>query len=393
VGGTTGTLDSATSTFNADNGLGDRTVVVGDIVEVFAGAGAVIGYYKVTVINSATQLTLNTSDQIFGGQTSQSYRIWQPGMFLQRFDTDLVGASMTNMNFNGAGNPDTMTRTGGSWITDGFVVGSSIRILAAEDTGNVQWMIVGTPTPTATVLTLILAENVTTNTADTVAINANVIGEYGVIRAVNLIKYPFHWRLFANGGTLSQVFQFLQRELRRTTDIDGGNATARGDITDLLMSYVSPNGVSFDLFPDNLLATELNNVKYADITDDQRSNAWYVGLIIVPNANLIGAAIKRITMYFASVPTGDFDSNDALIIDDADAVDIDFTSVTGPISATYDYTNNAQGGRTPNTPAPYVLVASGTNQAQSILLTGTITQVNVLTIPVSPATEFNFSNP
>jgi HK97 family phage major capsid protein len=66
---------------------------------------------------------------------------------------------------------------------------------------------------------------------------------------------------------------------------------------------------------------------------------------------------------------------------------------TGQAAATFDYTNNAQGGRTPNTPAPYVLVASGTNQAQSILLTGTITQVNVLTIPVSPATEFNFSNP
>jgi len=393
VNGATGTLISAGSTFNANTALGDRLVVAGDIVEIFAGAAAHIGYYKVVSVDSATQLTLNTSDQIFTVQSSQSYRIYRPGMFLQRFATTLVGASMSNMNFNGSGNPDTMTRTGGSWVTDGFIPGSSIRVLAAEDAGNVQNMIVGTPTPTATVLTLILAENVTTNAADTVAINSNITGEYGVIRSVNLIKYPFHWRLFANGGTLAQVFQFLQRELRRTTDIDGGNGTQRGDITDLLMTFASPNGTTLDLFPDDLSSGDSNNVTFQDLTGDNRNNAFIVGILLDVNANLISSATKRITMYFTTNPGGNFGTNNAIIVDDKDGVDINTTTITGDINTTFDYTNNAQGGRTPDTNAAVTVVALGDDLAQHILAVATITKVNSLTIAVQPALERNYSNP
>jgi hypothetical protein len=394
VDGATGTLTSAGSTFTADNGLGDRVVVAGDIVEVFAGTGAVIGYYKVISVDSATQLTLNTSDQVFGGQTSQSYRIWRPGMFLQRFDTDLVSSGMTDgLNLNGAGNPDTLTRIGGSWITDGFIVGSSIRILAAEDTGNVQWMIVGAPTPTATVLTLIASESVTTNTDDDTAVNANVIGEYGIIRTINLVKYPFHWRLFSNGGTLSQIFQFLQRELRRTTDVDGGNGTARGDITDLLMSFASPNGTTLDLYPDDLATADSNNVTFRDLTGDDRTNAFIVGILLDVNANLISSATKRLTMYFTTNPGGNFGTNGAIIVDDKDGVDINFTAIVGDINTSFDYTNNAQGGRTPDTNASVTVVALGDDLAQHILATATITKVNSLTIAVQPALERNYSNP
>jgi hypothetical protein len=390
VSGATGTLTSATSTFNADNGLGDRTVVANDIVEVYAGTGAVIGYYKVISVDSATQLTLNTSDQIFGGQTNQSYRIWRPGMFLQRFQTTVVGSGMSNMNFNGAGNPDTMTRTGGSWVTDGFLAGMAISVLAAEDAGNVGSFIIG-PTPSATVVTLIASESLTTNTADTVALNSNITGDTGIVRTINSVAYPFHWRLFANGGTLSQVFQFLQRELRRATDIDGGNGTKRGDITDLLMTYVSPNGVTIDLFPDNLSTSESNNVAYKDVTGDSRTNAFLVGITFDVNANLISSAIKRLVAYFTSVPSGDFGTNNAVIVDDAGAVDMDYTVITADIQTTFDYTNNAQGGRTPGTDAAITVVAIGTDLAQHILVTALITQTNSIVIAVAPVLERNYA--
>jgi hypothetical protein len=395
VSGATGTLidSGGPATFNADNGLGDRTVAAGDFVEIFSGVAAHVGYYKVVSVDSATQLTLNTSDRKFTAQSGQSYRIWRPGMFLQRFSTNLVGASMTTMNFNGAGNPDTMTRTGGSWITDGWIVGASINVLNAEDAANIQNMIVGTPTPTATVLTLIAAESVTTNADDTVAINANITGAYGVIRSINLIKYPFHWRLFANGGTLSQVFQFLQRELRRTTDIDGGSGIERGDITDLLMSFASPNGTTLDLYPDDLATGDSNNVTFRDLTGDDRTNAFIVGITLDVNANLISSATKRLTMYFTTNPGGDFGTNNAIIVDDKDGVDINFTAIAGDIQTSFDYTNDAQGGRTPNTDANVTVVALGDDLAQHILAVATITKVNALTIAVQPALERNYANP
>jgi len=392
VDGSTGTLDSAGSTFNADNGLGDRTVAVGDIVEVSAGTGAVIGYYKVTVVNSATQLTLNTSDQIFGGQTSQTYRIWRPGMFLQKFDTDLVASGMTDgLNINGAGNPDTFTRVGGSWVTDGFVPGAAVRLAAAEDAGNVGSFIVGTPTPTATVLTLILSESVTTNADDDTAVNGNVTGEYGIIRTINQVKYPFHWRVFANGGALSDIFQFLQRELRRTTDVDGGNGVARGDITDLLMSFASPNGTTLDLYPDNLATADSNNVTFRDLTSDDRTNAFIVGITIDVNANLINSVSKRLTMYFTTNPGGNFGTNGAIIVDDKDGVDINFTTINGDIQTSFDYTNNSQGGRTPDTNADVTIVAIGDDLAQHVLAQATITKVNSMTVAVQPALERNYA--
>ena len=391
VDGATGTLTSAGSTFDANTALGDRIVVAGDVVEVFAGTGVVLGYYRVVSVTSATVLVLNTSDQIFSGETSQSYRIWRPGMFLQRFDTDVVGSGMSNMAFNGAGNPDTMTRTGGSWITDGFIDGMALTVVDAEDAANVGTYIID-GTPSATVVTFIAEESLTTNATDTTAINANITGETGIVRTINAVTYPFHWRLFANGGTLAEAYQFLQRDLRRTTDIDGSEDIARGDITDLLMSFVSPNGTTLDLFPDNLASSESNNVTYRDLSADDRANAFLVGIRFVPNANLIGAAIKRLTMYFTSVPSGDFDSNDAVVIDDSLGVDINFTVVSGNIDVTYDYTNNAQGGRTPGTDAPYVVVAYGTNLAQPLQIAGTITQINSIIITVAPQEEFNYAN-
>lgn len=394
VDGDTGTLTSAGSTFNADSGLGDRAVQVGDIVEVYAGAAAVIGYYKVVSVDSATQLTLNTADQIFAGQTNQTYRIWRPGMFLQRFETNLVASGMTDgLNINGAGDPDTFTRTGGSWVTDGFIVGAAITLLAAEDPANVGSFIVGTPTPTATVLTLIASENVTTNADDDTATNGNVTGEYGIIRTINQVAYPFHWRLFANGGSLADIFQFLQRELRRSTDIDGGNGVQRGDITDLLMSFAAPNGTTLDLFPDDLSTADSNNVTFRDLTGDDRNNAFIVGLLLDVNANLISSLNKRLTMYFTTNPGGNFGENGAIIVNDKDGSPIDFTTINADINTSFDYTNNAQGGRTPDTNAAVTIVALGDDLAQHILAVATITKVNSLTIAVQPALERNYSNP
>ena len=392
VDGATGTLTSAGSTFDANTAIGDRLVVAGDMVIITAGTAAHLGICKVISVDSATQLTLNTSDQVFTTVGSQTYKIFRPGMYLQRFETTGVASGMTDgLNIDGAGDPDTFTRIGGSWVSNGFIVGSAISLLDAEDAANIGSYIVGTPTPTATVLTLIASESVTTNIDDDTAVNGNVTFEYGIIRSVNSVAYPFHWRLFANGGTLSQVFQFLQWQLRKKTDIDLSTGINRGDITDLLMTFASPNGVTLDLFPDNLSASELNNVTYTDLTSDARNNAFLVGITFDVNANLIGSTTKRLTVYFTTNPAGNFGTNTAVIVDDSDTVDMDYTTIAGDFSTVFDYTNNAQGGRAPGTNADVTVVALGDTDAQHILVTATITQVNSLTIAIPNALERNYS--
>jgi hypothetical protein len=387
----TGTLTSAAATFNADNGIGDRTVVANDIVQVISGTAGVIGYYKVISVDSATQLTLNTSDQIFGGETNQTYRIYRPGMFLQRFEALASQASATNIAFADA-DPDTITRTGGSNVTDGFTDGMAVTIHDAEDAGNIQTVIVDTVT--ATVLTLIAEEAVVANAADTVASgDGEITGDTGIVRTINGVDYPFHWRLFANGATLAQAFQFIQRELRRATDIDGGNGTERGDITDALMTFVSPNGITLDMYPDDLSTAESNNVTYVDISGDSRNNAFLVGVTFQVNSNLIGSTNKRLTAYFTTNPSGNFGSNDAVIVDDSDDVDMDYTVITANIQTTFDYTNNNQGGRTPDTDADITVIAIGDDLAQHILAEATITKDNSVIVPVGTGLERNYSNP
>jgi hypothetical protein len=391
VDGDTGTLTDAGATFNTNTALGDRQVVAGDIVELFSGAAAHIGYYKVDSVDSDTVLTLDTSDQIFTTQSNQSYRIWRPGMFLQRFETLASISGASTVAFNDA-DPDTIGRTGGSFVTDGFLAGMALTVVDAEDAGNIGNYIIDTAA--ASLLTLIAEESLTANADDTTASqNGNMTGDSGIVRTINQVDYPFHWRLFANGATLDQAYQFVQRELRRATDIDGGNGTERGDITDALMTYVSPNGVTLDMYPDDLASAEANNTSYVDISGDTRNNAFLVGITFVVNSNLIGASNKRLTAYFTSVPSGDFDTNDAIIVDDVDSVDMDWTTIAGNKQASFDYTNNSQGGRTPDTDAPITVVALGDDNATHVLVTETITKVNALTITIPNLADPNYSNP
>lgn len=393
--GDTGTLTSAGSTFDVDTAIGDRIVAIGDYVEVYSGTGTVLGYYKVISQDSATVLTLNTSDQIFAGETNQSYRIWRPGMFMQRFEILVASTavtSQTNMAFADS-NPDTLTSTGGtSWATAGYTANMVITISNAEDAGNIGSFTIGDTTPTATVVTLIASDALTVNATDTTALNSVFSGDKGIVRAINSVNYTFHWRLFSNGASLAQCFQFIQRELRRATDIDGGSGTERGDVTDLLMNFISPNGTTLDLFPDDLSTAELNNVTYQDIAIGSRNNAFLVGITFDINANLINSATSRLTAYFTSVPTGDFGSNTAVIVDDNSGVDMNFTALTVDISTTFDYTNNSQGGRTPDTNAAITVVAIGDDLAQHILATATITKVNSVTVSVQPTLERNYEN-
>ena len=71
---------------------------------------------------------------------------------------------------------------------------------------------------------------------------------------------------------------------------------------------------------------------------------------------------------------------------------MDYTVIAADITTTFDYTNNAQGGRTPDTNAAITVIAIGDDLAQHILATATITKVNSVTVSVQPALERNYEN-
>ncbi len=387
VDGATGTLVSATATFDVDNGLGDRQVNAGDMVIITAGDAGVIGVYKVVSRDSATQLTLNTSDQVFGGETNQTYRVVRPGMYLQKKSVTAT-SSAASVNWNDA-NPDTITRGAGSFVTDGFVAGMALTVTGAQNSANNGTYIVDTVA--ALTLTLIAEETVTADTADATAV---ITGELGFVRSLNGVEYPFNWRLFGNGGTLAQCYQFITREQRRTTDIDRADAASRGDIADLLMSFTLPNGVGQNLAIDNLASADINNSTFEDITGDARNFAFIAGLAIAIGTNAQNDANAKLTVYFTNAGGNLYGSNNAIIVDDDLAADMVATSpLPATVNFNFDYTNNNQGGRTPDTDAGIEIVLAGTDAANSVRVSGTITKQNLNPFSVVPGLERNFLNP
>jgi len=407
VDGATGTLASATSTFTTDDGLGDRTVLAGDMVTVTADDSAVIGSYKVISVDNATTLTLNTSDQVFSGETAQTYIVRQPGMHLQRKSVIATPVAQSDISFTD-GNPDEIVRVAGSWITDGYVHGMAATVVGATNAGNNGTFIVDTVT--ASTLTLIASETLTVEGAGA---SITVTGEVGFVRTLNNVDFPFNWRLLSNGATLAQAFQFIQRELRRgragdtntaiDEDIDEANPVTRGDVGDLLMIFASPTATALSMTIDDVDVSELNNLTEQDLSGDNRNFAFLAGVTITLNSNITddvpSVGTNRIVVFFTDADevgdNGDeFGSNGAIIVQDNTSTDMSATDQsTTPLQFTFDYDNNAQGGRTPATDANVTIVCIGESSAQYSQVTGVIQRQNNNTFALVAALERNFSNP
>ena len=407
TGGTTGTLVSAGATFTTDDGLGDRTVQTGDMVTVTVGDATVVGSYKVVSVDNATTLTLNTTDQIFAGETNQTYIVRQPGMHLQKKSVDASSVSQTDISFTD-NDPDEIVRVAGDWAADGYVHGMAVTVVGATNAGNNGTFIVDTVT--ASTLTLIASETLTVEGAGA---SVTVTGEVGFVRTLNNVDYPFNWRLLSNGATLAQAFQFIQREMRRgragdansaiDEDIDEADAVQRGDVGALLMSFASPTGTALNMTIDDVDVSELNNITEQDLSGDNRNFAFLAGVTITLNSNITddvpAVGTNRIVVFFTDAnetpSDGDeFGSNGAIIVQDNTSSDMAATDQsTTPLTFTFDYDNNAQGGRTPATDANVTIVCIGESAAQYSQVTGIIQRQNNNTFALVAALERNFSNP
>lgn len=420
-GGGTGRIDDTGATFNADNGIGDRTVAVDDIVIIRDGAepDQVVGAYKVSAVNSATQIDLDISDAdwtgITGSDAANDYIILRPSMHLQ-FKNDIGADETVNLTFNdddaGFNNNPTIVRATGSWVTQGYVVGGAVEVQSGPtNAANIGTFIIrsigggGNDTLELQPMTPLLV--------DEGPVSCTFNSREGFIRTLNSESYSFNWRLFGNGATLSQAFQFIQRELRRgrqgstaaEADIDLANTVNRGDITDLLMAFTAPNGTMFNTFIDDLASGDFNNVTKQDITGVGRQFAFTAGVTISLNANILNDQSAKVIVYFETNPGGNFGTNDAIIVENGDGTGSptvmraitggggDNATISATLNFTFDYDNNAQGGRTPGTDADIVIVAIGEDQAQYIQTTGTIERINNNPFSLVAALERNFSNP
>jgi hypothetical protein len=391
-------------------------VVADDILVITGGVDDTnhIGVYKVLARQDLNNLVIDTSDEdTWPGapDAAVDYHIKQPGMYLQYKSRDATprGPFVTNgLEFSTAGASIQRKDAPYDWDADGYIVGSVIYVANTENSGEndgtyIISAISTTAQPDDTITCIAAADGgdpgFTNNTQDT---TGTVTGEYGYVRTLNAKNYSFNWRLFGNGGDLSECFQWIQRQLRRATDIDRSTLAARGDITDLLMAFSTPTGTTLNMYIDDLDSGELNNVTKRDLLGYDRNFAFIAGVTINLNDNIINASTNKIVVFFtdpdvngADVPGNEFGTVGAIIVEDKDSNDMQGVDQTSsPLTFEFDYDNNVQGGRNPAEAATNVTIVSiCTDTGQYAQTTGDILRQSSNVFGLVAAQERNYSNP
>lgn len=404
-----GTTDGVNADATADDTLGELTsatvgdfaaagVSSGDYIRITEGGTAgsgIIGVYKIDSVATTTLSIDITDNENWSTGTGIDFEILEPGMFLQNKSVSastVTASGGRTLTFADA-NPDTITASSGSFITDGYVHGMAITV--AGTTNNNGTFIVDSVD--ATSLTLIDSDTLVAE--GPLSATATIDGEVGFVRTLNQVDYPFGWRLFGNNGTLNQCFEFIQRELRRATDVDESDGTSRGDVTDLLMTFASPTGTGLDLFIDDLAASDTNNATFRDVTDNSRNFAFIAGVTVTLNDNIKTSSSAKVVIFFTNDDAGadsgaDFGTPNAIVVQDDVGSDMTAINPSADLSFNFDYDNNVQrGGGSAATNAPVTIVAIGTDTAQYVQATGTIQRQNNNTFALVAALERNYDNP
>jgi hypothetical protein len=209
----------------------------------------------------------------------------------------------------------------------------------------------------------------------------------------------FHIIIDGNSGTAEEIYEFVQRALRKTSDIDDGAGTKIGNVTSALLKFVgdtlytrlqSEGGV----FIDNYVAADINRIIFVDDTGTERTFPYTSALTISFGDNLKNDADAIYSVFFTTNPSGNFGTDNAVVVDDADDADMS-GSVGGSSSVqlTFAYDTNNQGGRTPATDAAITVVGIGLETGQYVKATGTIQRSNSNSVSLVAPLERNYQNP
>lgn len=223
-------------------------------------------------------------------------------------------------------------------------------------------------------------------------------------RSIGGSNYDFGVIIDGNSRTAEEIYMSVQSALRKSTDIDADASTLIGQLTSELLEFVgdtlktkfisSPEAGGGGVYIDNFQANDTNRLTFQDNTGTERQFPFVSAGAINFNSNLQSDATSKYWMYFTTNPAGDFGTANAVLVDDNGGTDITgLVSAASSVAFDFDYDGNVQGGRTAATDADITLVAIGTDGAQYVVATGTITRATGLSFTLTSALERNYSNP
>ncbi len=232
--------------------------------------------------------------------------------------------------------------------------------------------------------------------------------------------YAFNRIITGNNGTAQQIYNWAQRQLRKTTDINANDSTTvnqrsglvvNGNVAELLLEFVGDTlKTKPGLYISGFHADSTNSIKFRDITVDgggvdintylpvvstERNYPFVATGTLNFSTNLVNETDSntKYTMYFTNAGGNLFDSANAIIVKNNSSVDITGQITAASIAWDFDYDNNVQGGRTAGTDAAVSIVAQGLPGATWVLTTFTITRATSQSITINADDERNYSNP
>lgn len=232
--------------------------------------------------------------------------------------------------------------------------------------------------------------------------------------------YAFNRIITANNGTAQEVYNWAQYKLRQGTDINANDSTTAGqrsglvvygDVAELLLEYVGDTlKTKPGLYISGFNTNSTNSIKFRDVTVDgggvnantylpltstERAYPFVAAGNINFSANLVSEpdGDTKYTMYFNNAGGNQFDTASAIIVNNNAGSPITGQITSSQITFDFDYENNTQGGRTPDTDPSVWIVAQGLNGATWVAVNYTITKATGQSITVSADDERNYSNP
>lgn len=194
--------------------------------------------------------------------------------------------------------------------------------------------------------------------------------------------------------TLQEIYTWVQRQLRKNSDIDATAGTVTGKTASLLLNFVgsrldcgfyaptNPNGGGSGVMVEGVASADVNSIRFYDNTATQREYPFLAAGTLNFNSNLTSGGTGYYALYYTDL-TGSFDwgSSTAIIVKDSSGVDIAGAIGASSIAFDYDYTNDtASGHRTGATDTSVTLVCGNPGSAKPVVATGTLTASKTISI-------------
>ena len=224
-------------------------------------------------------------------------------------------------------------------------------------------------------------------------------------RSIGGTNYNFHVIIDGGSGTAEQIYTFVQRQLRKDTDIDAGSGNKIGKVTSGLLYFVGDSLYTMlyttgqGTYIDDFQIIDKTRLYFTDDTGAVLQFPYAAILTLQFGDNLKSDTSAKFWVFFTNDDAGtnegrDYGTATAILVKDIDNVDMtDTIDGQSSIQLSFDYDVNVQRGvGSDGEEAPITIVAIGLSTAQFVIATGTITRSLSNVVSLVAALERNYKN-